>query len=74
MLETCWVVPEKSAAVKAALARKLRKKGYTQRQIAEALEITQPSVSAYLKKRIRLIKRMKNSCLTCDPYCGKRRF
>ena len=51
MLETCWVVPEKSAAVKAALARKLRKKGYTQRQIAEALEITQPSVSAYLKKR-----------------------
>ncbi|MDO8480541.1 MAG: thiamine-phosphate synthase family protein [Nanoarchaeota archaeon] len=51
MLERCWVVPEKSAAVKAALARKLRKQGRTQEEIAEALEITQPSVSAYLKQK-----------------------
>ena len=54
MLSKCVVVKENDAAkVKAMVAGKLHKEGFTQQDISKMLNITQPMVSRYLKQNFR---------------------
>ncbi|MEM4248277.1 MAG: helix-turn-helix domain-containing protein [Candidatus Nanoarchaeia archaeon] len=59
----------KVPAIKADLARKLKGKGYSQKEIADFLDVTEAAVSQYLSGKRAKTKESKSKAKTVPEVC-----